>query len=66
MNYKYKAAMESIMVACSWPAARIQTINPFPNELCTRCAQAEETYFHVLLECKCNAEIDREYAFKFQ
>ena len=66
VNYQYKVVLESIMAACSWPAARIKTIIPPNRELCTRCGLYEQTDFHVFWQCKCNREIDHECVSEVQ
>ena len=63
-SYQYKAAVEPIMSACSHPAARIKTINPFHDDICTRCGKAVETDFHVFWQCPCDEEIDHGYVSK--
>jgi len=66
VNYQYKAALETIMSACSWPASRIKTLNPLYDDLCPRCGIAVETDFHAFWECRCNSDIDHEYVSKTQ
>ena len=55
VNYKYKAATQTIMAACSRPAARRRITNPSHHDMCPRCGQAEATYFWFCWECECNA-----------
>ena len=66
VNYQYKAALETIMSACSWPASRIKTLNPLYDDICPRCGNAVETDFHAFWECRCNHDIDHEYVSNTQ
>jgi len=59
-SYQYKAALESIMAALSWPASRIHEINPDFSNLCPRCNSAVENDFHVYWDCPCNLEASHE------
>ena len=66
VSYQYKAALETIMSGCSWPAARISTINPLHSDMCPRCGICVETDFHAFWGCAKNADIDHEYVSESQ
>ena len=46
VNYKYKAAIETIISGTTWSANRINSISPDYNNLCTRCGLGVETNLH--------------------
>ena len=55
-SFQYRAAIETIMAAGSWPADRIMSIDPNHDNMCKRCGKKVETDFHVFWECECNAK----------
>ena len=60
-SWPYKAALEIVMSAGSWPAARIATISPFHSKTCLRCGSEDETDFYTFWGCVCNDRIQHGY-----
>ena len=56
-DYNFRCALESILAAATWPAARVHSINPsFPSS-CPRCGDPSDTALHTFWQCPCNANI---------
>ncbi len=59
-RYSYKCALETIIVAGSWPMARVHDINPQADPICTRCGAAPDTTLHCYWQCAANGQLEDE------
>ncbi len=60
-QFQLKCALETVLSAGLWPAARVHEIHPEVSPICPRCSSAVETCKHTFWECPCNSDID-DYA----
>ncbi len=60
-QFQLKCALEAVLSAGLWPAARVHEIHPEVSPICPRCSSAVETCKHTFWECPCNSDID-DYA----
>ena len=60
-DLQYKAALETIISASTWPSARVHEAYEHVAPSCTRCNKAIiDTALHCFWTCPCNADIDHE------
>ena len=64
VSYSFKAALETVMCGCCWPAARIYDINPLYPPACPRCGAAHEDALHTFWTCPANRSIDHPHLEK--
>jgi len=65
-DYQLKCALESVISAAVWPAARVHMINPSFSSCCPRCSAVAETCLHTYWECPGNGNIDHQYVIDTQ
>jgi hypothetical protein len=55
---KFKAALETVTSAGSWPASRINNIDSSFSPECPRCGHPKVDDLHTYWLCPCNSNID--------
>ena len=58
LNDQFKAVLETMIAARSWPLARASECYPEVPSTCVRCGSAPETDLHVFWQCPANKNID--------
>ena len=60
-DLQYKAALETILSASTWPSARVHEAYEHVSPFCTRCNKdIVDAALHCFWTCPCNSDIDHE------
>ena len=61
VDMQYKAAVETVISASTWPGARVNQAYPHVSPNCIRCtSNVSDTALHTFWTCECNSTLQHE------